>query len=425
MIFLPPCSARSPFNQPAARLRRLALTTLAALMAAAAAAQDSTLTRLVRQNQLPLVAAGAQFSGAGWDKLRQDVQKSQFVLVGEDHGLAQIPSFTAALARELKPAVFVAEIDKYQAQDLSRLAAQPGLPVAFSRQHIMALSFYSWAEEFELARGLRAQNVALMGIDQVSCFSPGRFYARLAEQTKNQTTRTYLRRRGAAYQAHDRAMMSRDPGQMTIMQQPPAALDSLVALARPESPAVRQMVQDYVVSARIYQLAGQPKKGLQSHQARISLMKRNLLQGLQARQQPGQPLPKILFKLGAFHVSRGRSLTAGVYDVGNLALNLADIQDQQSLHIYIFGKQGTKAEGFNPDDFSKNVATYTNADEAALKPFMAQTSAGPTWQAFDLRPLRRALLGGKLKVSEPDLEIVILGYDYVVVIPETTASHNY
>lgn len=420
MQFLPPRSG--------GRLAgRRALLALAALLAGGrAAAQDSTLTRLVRQNQLPLTAApGAQFIGAGWDKLRRDVQQSQFVLVGEDHGTAQIPAFTTALARELKPAVFVAEIDKYEAQDLTRLAAQPGLPTAFNQQYMMALSFYSWAEEFELARGLRAQHVSLLGIDQVNIFSAGRFYARLAEQAKNQATKMYLRRRGAAYQARDRATMSSNPGQMTIMQQSAATLDSLVALTRPESPAVRQMVQDYVASARIYQTGMQPKMGLPSHQTRIDLMKRSLLQGLQAYQQPGQPLPKALFKLGAMHVSRGMSLIGGVYDVGNLALNLADTQDQKSLHIFILGKQGTHASGFNPDDFSKNVAPYTNADEASLKPFMAQTGVSPAWQAFDLRPLRRALLSGKLKVSEPELEIVILGYDYVVVIPETTASHNY
>ena len=79
-------------------------------------------------------------------------------------------------------------------------------------------------------------------------------------------------------------------------------------------------------------------------------------------------------------------------------------------------------QGFNPDDFSKNVAAYSNADD--LQPFAAP--AGSTaWQVFDLRPLRRALRRNQLKVASHDLEIILMGYDYLLIIPETTASHNY
>ncbi|MEJ7663860.1 MAG: hypothetical protein WKG07_32165 [Hymenobacter sp.] len=64
---------------------------LSLLAASIASAQDSTLTRLIRQNQYALTPQGSQFSGPGWDKLRASIQKSQFVLIGEDHGTAQIP----------------------------------------------------------------------------------------------------------------------------------------------------------------------------------------------------------------------------------------------------------------------------------------------------------------------------------------------
>lgn len=139
-------------------------------------AQDSTFARLIGKNRYSLTQDGQQFTGPGWGKLQRDVQQSHFVLVGEDHGTAQIPAFTAALAHVLKPAVYVAEIDPYEAQDLTQLVAQPGLPTAFQQQHPLGLSFYSWAEEFELARALRAQQVRILGVDQVNCFYAGRFY---------------------------------------------------------------------------------------------------------------------------------------------------------------------------------------------------------------------------------------------------------
>jgi hypothetical protein len=397
----------------------LAAALLAGLLGQSAHAQDSTFARLSQRNQYTMTLSGTQFAGPGWDKLQQDIRQSQLVLLGEDHGTAQIPAFATALARELKPAVYVAEIDKYQAQDLSQLASQPGLPTVFMKEHPMGLTFYSWAEEFELARYLRGQHAAVLGIDQVSLVSSGRFFAMLAGKVKSPATKTYLLKRAATYQAQDRAKMSKGTGNFSIYQRP-AALDSLRSLTRTESPEVRQMVQDFAASSGIYQLAGQGDP--RSHQLRINLMKRNLLEGLATYQRPGQPLPTMLFKFGATHVSRGVSLNGGVYDVGNLALNLADAHNQKSLHIYVIGQRGTRVQGFNPDDFSKNVAAYSNAEE--LQPFAAP--AGSTaWQVFDLRPLRRALRNNKLKVSSHEVEVTLMGYDYLIIIPETTASHNY
>ena len=375
-------------------------------------AQDSTLTRLIRRNQHPLTLNGTQFSGTGWAKLQQEVLKSQVVLIGEDHGIAEIPLFTTAIAKEFKPTLFIAEIDAYQAQDLSRLAGQPGLPLVFQKKHPMALSFYSWTEEFELARYLRSRNVELLGIDQVNAFSTGRFYSLLAEKSKDKAVKSYFSRRAIAYQANDRAAFGADLSQITILRQSSATLDSLVALTKKESPEVQRMVNDYVASARIYQT--------QSHQPRVNLMKRNV--GM--RLSGSQPLPKTLLKLGANHAARGVSLVSGVFDVGNLVLNLADAHDQKSLHILIAGKQGKKLSGFNLDDFSKNIASYSNTDEVFVKPFPVPTGS-TAWQVFDMRPIRRALLNEKLKLDNLKLITVIMGYDYVVIIPETTASRNF
>ncbi|GAB2942841.1 hypothetical protein GCM10027048_04380 [Hymenobacter coalescens] len=392
--------------------------------AQAPAPADTAFVRLMRKYQAPLTATGTQLSGPGWDKLQQDIRESAWVLIGEDHGLAEIPAFTQAVAQVLQPKVYVAEIDRYQARDLSRLAAQPGLPAAFSRQHPMNLSFYSWAEEFELARALRAQGTALVGVEQVGYATPGRLFALMADAAKSKTTRTYLQQLSARAQAQDRAaLVTGQYGRMTINSLRATLLDSLRTLARTERPEVRRMLQDLEASYGIFQAnaAGKPT----AHQTRINLMKRNLLEELQPYQTAGQPLPSALFKFGANHLARGRSVWGDIYDVGNLAANLADAHDQKSLHIFIMGKQGGKVTGQNPDDFSQNSGRYSAADEAMLRPFMAATPAGTTWQVFDVRPMRRAMLYRGLPVPDQEQQAVLLGYDYVVIIPETTASRNF
>lgn len=385
---------------------------------------DTTFQRLMRKNQFSFTQTGTQCSGPGWDKLQQDIQKSALVLVGEDHGMAQIPAFTQAVAQVLKPKLYVAEIDKYQAQDLTRLTAQPGLPTAYLQQFPMSLSFYSWAEEFELARALRAQNTKLLGIDQLGFAATGRTLTLMADQVKSKTTSTFLRRQAATIQAHDRAaLIAADYGKVTINGMRPALLDSLRKMTSTEPLAVRQMLQDLEASVNIFRINASGKPG--GHQTRINLMKRNLLTELQPYQPAGQPLPPMLFKFGAYHLGRGRSIWGDIYDVGNLAVNLADAHDQKTLHIFVMGKQGQKVTGQNPVDFSKNASAYSVADEPMLKPFMAATPAGAAWQVFDVRPLRRAMLYRNMPVADPQLQATILGYDYVVIIPETTASRNY
>jgi hypothetical protein len=201
-------------------------------------------------------------------------------------------------------------------------------------------------------------------------------------------------------------------------------MDSLLAMTKAESPAVRQQAQDYAASYHIYtDTTGD------NHQHRVNLMKRNLMLALRPYQTAtGSAAPKMLFKLGGHHLGRGVSTLrfGAFYDVGNLVQNIADVQDQASLHILIVGKQGRKTSGLNPLFPDKNVTAYTDADygptkEIPIKPFTDQVS-GSAWSVFDLRPLRKAITAGKLQVAVPALQRLLLGYDYLVIIPETTAS---
>lgn len=404
--------------------RRASMLLFGLLLASQLRAQDSTLTRLLSQNHYALAPSGHTFTGPGWNQLKQAVSQSRYVLLGEDHGTAEIPQFTAALAQVFQPTVFVAEIDPYETQDLTRLADQAEGPAAFLRQYPLSLSFYSRVEEFKLIQALRRQHVRLLGLDQVNCLYAGRFYTRLAEQATNPADRAVLRRRAAHIQAHDRAVMGPDPSQLYLLRQSAASLDSLRALTRSAGPVVQEMVQAYGTSAIIYRHAIDPAQGLRGHEERVAYLRRGLLQA-QGRQAAGStPLPKTLFKFGALHVARGSSPLAGVFDLGNLALNLAQVQGQQSLHVLVAGRQGTKNIGFYPGNAPQNVQTYSNADEDFVKPFFA-LSAGNSWQVFDLRPLRTALVNGRFWTSSQALYTILSGYDFVVIIPETTAAHNY
>jgi hypothetical protein len=68
------------------------------------------------------------------------------------------------------------------------------------------------------------------------------------------------------------------------------------------------------------------------------------------------------------------------------------------------------------------VAAYTAEENSKLRLFM-ELAAGPVWLVFDLCPLRTALTAGKMQGASQSLQRTIMGYDYLIIIPETTASH--
>lgn len=391
-------------------------------------AQDSTLTRFIRQHSTSFAPAGRRFAGPGWEILRREITQSQFVLLGEEpHGAAEIPGFAAAVAEIQQPQAFVAEISPYEAQQLNQLAALPGLPTAYQQRYPFSLSFYSYTEEFQLAQALHARGVPVVGIDMHYVGNTGHLLDQMADLAQDKQVRASLRRQARRCLTQDRQLYQPgSTGQFYLSTRSPAAIDSLVALTAHEGSQVRQMAQALATSYAIsqtYQTHSPLPTGFSGHQARVNLLKRNLLRQLQPYQaSPTQRLPKLLFKFGTNHVGRDRALGSNIFDIGNLMANLADAQDSRSLHLLVVGKEGTQ-NTTDTFDHARNSSPLTPQDNDYLQLFFTQS--GSSWYLVDLRLARQALTKHQLFVQNPLLERTLLDFDYLIVIPTVTASGNY
>lgn len=382
--------------------------------------RQGTLRRLARRHCYPLQEHLGHFSGAGWELLCAEVASSQVVLLGESHGTAQIPVLAAAIAGEVLPVLYVTELDSYVAQQVTKLATDPAGPGPYLRRYPAGLCIASWAEEFTLARDLVNCGVRLVGIDQVFAASAGPAHAYLAEMVTTAPARAELLTRAAAYLAHDQAVEHRgdELTALAMLTHTAADLTALHRLAASGPLVAQQLAADYALSHALYQS--------QDHQARVDLLRRNLLRVLVPA--PGTELivPRTLVKLGAFHVARGLSPLSGgdYYDVGSLLLNLVEAQGQQSLHVFVVGRQGTKAIGFNPNFSDQQRTTYSaqTLEMRWLAPLLDAAGWSPNWSVIDLRPLRAALTDATLRVPDLAMQRLLLGYDLLVVVPETTAS---
>ena len=109
-------------------------------------------------------------------------------------------------------------------------------------------------------------------------------------------------------------------------------------------------------------------------------------------------------------------------ELGNLINEAAEGHRVESVNILIVGKQGSQLHpaGVGKPPAASAFDLAKDPDMAFLAPVLA--AASPTaWTLFELRALRPAF--GKLGKVDAEVERVIFGYDFVVIIPDAKPAH--
>ena len=356
------------------------------------------------------------FSGTGWDKLSAEVAKSHFVLVGEDHGFAEIPVFTAHLAQILKPAALVAEIDPYTALELKKVSIEPAKYSSYFKQYPYALSFFSYETEMELARQMQLSHIDIWGLNEINFLSIDRFFITLSEHAKSPANKKLALSKASSYTKHDQPIFqdAKRYSELSAYKLQAATVDSILHEFRNEDDFCKKMLNNLKLSIAIFPNT----KPL----LRTGLMKKNLLNYLAPNLQQDEPdLPKLLFKFGANHVAKTSDVT-NMNEAGNLADNLAEAVNKKTLHILITCKKGTVNQ-MAPVDNTKAIIAY-DIDKSELAGFkqFADKVKDDEWAVFDLRPIRRALKTGKLHTENTVLKNFVLGFDVLVISGKATGS---
>jgi hypothetical protein len=348
--------------------------------------------------------AGSQFSGKGWDQLIEKSRRTNYVLIGEDHFISEIPLFTQAFAQQIKPDNYICEIDPwmltiFNSKITKSSASQLDKWIAANYN---GFSFFQKKNEFALMRSLLDQKVKLIGTEQVGLMSLPILYQYLAEtgSAKNKTMYETMRDSSTAMNNRFFADMNKpffmvSPSFTEMM----GRLDK--ASMKPDEAALTSAMTR---SAAIYQTG--------SHRDRIKLMQQHFME-LYPQAIKGK---KNLFKFGANHTIKGESYIP-VYDLGTTANILAQAENQDSYHIMIMPRSGEQA-GFLT---GKNNIDLTEGIYASLKPFFDKAST-TEWTTFDFEAIRAAIRKNKFPISDRMLEKTILGYDALVVIPVATAA---
>lgn len=402
-----------------------ALTTLAAN--AAEPDPHAQLVAHLRAAVLPVTLTEGRLGGPGSDWLARESERAQFVLIGEDHGMADVPQFSAALwnASTQRPFDRLAiETGPYATAALEAAHDNDGI-AALNARHPTAIPFFNWREDGEMAanamRDARGQQV-LCGVDQEFILSGRLLFRALANLAPDATAR----RLADAYAARDDAlyrdmMRKRDP-QLALMTQLQTSDFDSMRRAFDGSPDALALIDDIATSAEIYRL--QADEGYRSNTLRSILMKRNFMRCYRDAQR-NTAQPRALFRMGAMHVARGRS-PVGVMDIGNLASELAASNGATSLHVLVIAAGGDSNRWYPfADDAAAKRTPYDAKQELEIVgalPLLESADAN-RWILIPLAPLREQ--GVLRRAGGTRFEQLVYGYDAVVIIPKARAATLY
>lgn len=386
---------------------------------------ESQLQAAAVKHRLALEHDNGRFSGPAWEMLLAEGRQAQFFAIGEEHGIAENPKLAAALFAELVAdgySKLVIEVSPPMARALDQALVADGLRglQALYAQAGAEPAFYGMREEAEFlaaARVAAPSGPFLWGTDYE--VGADRFLLRrLAELEKPEAAVAAL----AALTDASKASWARyrDTGspQHIFSFAGDPALVRAVKSAWPARDAEAGWILDTLEETLEINKLWVSGQAWLSNQRRGALLRNNFLRHWMQARQSGQA-PRVMIKLGASHVVRGRNMT-DTFDIGALLPELAALEGRPSFSVLILPGVESEIARFNPVDWTYQPAPAKDGYAADLEPLIAAAHAD-AYTLIDLRPLR-SIVG--MRAASEALRRTVLGFDALLVMSGSTPSAN-
>lgn len=391
-------------------------------------AQDS-LTVWLRANAHTMAAdADGRLSGAGAELLVAAGRDAQFFLIGEEHGVAEIPLVAADLFRTLAPHGYrhlAIETGDLLASALNRAVLADGSGAAytaFQREYFPGAPFYRWREDAALLRTAVAaaggREDVLWGLDY-DIVADRYTLRRLRDIAPNPAARAaaeavILRADSALAQA----LATQNPGLLMMFGGADDVYAPLRAAYAPEAGSEADRIISLMQGTREINAFWGRNQGYLSNHHRALLNKRQFMHYLHAATQRDGRMPRVMMKFGSSHMVRGRSFT-NVFDLGTLASEIAEVHGSRSFGVLMLGGAGTTHAVVDPRAFT-TVEAPVEVDDW-IKPFYDAADPG-RWTVFDLRAIRARI--PRLGSLPDETRKVLYGFDAVVILSGSGPQHD-
>lgn len=384
------------------------------------------LTEAAREHRARLEFDGSEFSGPALDQMLDAARDAQFFLIGEEHGIAENPQLAAQLfetlvsdgyeklAIEISPPM-ASIIDGVIRDDgidgLRTLFASPGGEPAF----------FGMREEAELIvaarNALPEASEVLWGLDyEVASDRP--LLRALSDSQRpaaaDQPLSTLI---AASREAWAKYEETGSPQYIFSFSGEPALVEAVRQAWPAADNQARQILDTLQATLQINQ-SWTTGRGWESNAQRAALLRSNFLDHWLHAKQDGNA-PKVMIKLGANHVVRGRNNTA-TFDVGTLLPEIAAIENGRSVSVMVLPGKDSPTAVLNPSSWTYESKpakdNYARGIEA-----LTDAAYSDVYTLIDLAALR-PVVGTSIDRYGAEVARVVHGFDMLLVLSGSTAS---
>ncbi len=344
------------------------------------------------------------------------IEKSQFVFLGEHHGIVEVGKITNLLYQWANPygyKTLCIETDDVAAQKiLGFLNADDPIESAkiFENANPFSIPFYNNTEDYKMFMDVFSNGGTLWGIDQTFIGQFRLNFEHLISITKNKAfKKALIPLRDAAQNAFKTALETKNPMAPYIFQYNEEIHAQLMALA--ETKQEKEILGQLMKTKEIYGYFFEGKH-YWNNEIRGRLMKSNFLRYYrEAEKKSGTP--KVVFKLGYNHAARGLTMT-NIYDISNMCSELALTNGMESLHILAMGVSGKefKANPFDPTSSVKPVDNSRYLPSEFIELASSTSDKYVIIKTQELRPFSKDFSAAVKKF--------IFKFDVIILINDTT-----
>lgn len=384
------------------------------------------LAPIAAKHRLAVTFDGDRVSGPGFDRLVEEGKAARFFMVGEEHGIAQVPALVTQLMAALKPAGYTRlglEISPPTARATDQ-AARGGIEglKRFTAEHPPGPPFYTMAEEARMLAAVRAAQPGnapvLFGLDY-EVFEDRLLISLLKAKAPASARLALAALEAASNAGWEQFLKTRNVSLILPFSGDPALVRSVRA-AWPRPDAASEEILETLEQTLVINQHQSAERYFDSNNSRAVFNRANWARLWRVEGAKAKP-PKMMFKFGGGHMMRGRSPTE-VYDIGNLVSETAVLRGETSFNLLVVPADGGRQAYFNPETFPKVSTTAVETiAELSLQALAAQALPGSS-TLFDLRPLRAEMPNAVNSSDDTRLARVVRGYDAMLLIDRSTAS---
>lgn len=419
-----------------------ALTTLfvVANVSANSVDKDKALfDELVTKHHSYLTIKDGKASGQGLAWLIDQGQGTQYYMIGERHGLAQVPQLSADIYKGLtKHHGFdhaALEFSPFGAKKMEDILAKGGFSALnqylSSDLGIDSIAFMRWQEEAQMVadmyKATGKSSDVIWGLDQEFIFGLGPQLAYLKTIAKTNKQHQAI--------ADMQQRLAKD--KMLFGNLLPSEMQAFTSLFRNNTTEdANELLDGMVASNTIYGPWASPSRFplAKSNIMREELIKQTLIKNIKRKRKETGQDPKVFFKFGGYHSATSVDTELGRTMLGNFVEEFAKFDNKYTFNVFMECSSGEyKTSGQDSGaktDVKKGCGSYfgkinaqgkTDEDTHMFGKYI-QRKANETF-VVDLRPLRDQVHRFDF-LTEEDRHLIV-AFDAYVAIPNTRDSKSY